>query len=303
MPIRFFERTSVTQTVAAFTHPNDQAGNGRQLSVIRLAAPDSAWASFPIGITSPIKALALDDGAAYALTSARLSRTNFASDGATRLFPIPPFHGNGFLTTVGGGVAAAFDDSGRILFLSPRETIETIDTAFNSFNCLGVLGDDLLCAVPNSTVIRMIPMVGRESHLFVGHCAPITTIAGLSDRTFASSGRDSTVRVWDIRFRFPVVSIAAKGVGVNSVSGNNELLVCGLANHTLAAFDLRKPNGKPILGIETQECEPINLAFNAVENLVAVFGVQRSETAMLFPGNAEAKGEGPGMFRVYANFI
>jgi WD40 repeat protein len=72
-------------------------------------------------------------------------------------------------------------------------------------------------------------------------------IARLSQGTFASSADDATVRVWDLRDRFPVMSVMSNGV---SIAGSEGVLVSALHNRTVNAFDLRNA-GRTLLAVST----------------------------------------------------
>jgi WD40 repeat protein len=299
--VRNFERAAVTDTCAAFAHLG-AIGSQREISFTRYHNPNSSWKTFPIGINTAVTSVAIGGDFTYVLTPGTIVRTDVGHGGATELFSVPNSP-HGILTAVPGGVAVAFNTLSRIVYLSSHGTIGGVNTPYPGFSALATFGDDFLCGVSGSTVIRLLSKDGDEGQLFVGHCGKVNEIAALGDRSFASGSLDATVRVWDLRYRFPVVSIATHGIAVKGVTGTAEFLICALENGTVNAFDLRKPMGKAVLGVETQECEPVNLSFSQTQNELAVFGLHKSEQAKAPSLIPELRLGNPGIFRVYTKFL
>jgi WD40 repeat protein len=128
-------------------------------------------------------------------------------------------------------------------------------------------------------------------------------LAKLGLSTFASSADDGTVRVWDLRDRFPVLSVTSNGVSIVNIAGSDDVLVSALHNKTVNVFDLRNA-GKPVLAVVTQDYEAANLQYNRAEDLLAMFGIvekESSKDSMMFVDN---EGESrQRIFRLYEGFV
>jgi hypothetical protein len=299
--IRNFEHSALTDNIAVFAHLG-AVGSLREISLTRYLSPNSSWRTYPVGVTQAIKSVAIDSNCAYLLTPDSICRTDIVEHGRTDIFSIQGYPGRGFLATVHGGVVAGFEGSGKMFTLSSSGAIEPFETPYRSLSCVASFGDFLLCGVSGSSVIRMMSPTAKESHVFVGHCGPVSGLTTLGERKFASSGRDATVRVWDVRYRFPVFSVATHGIPISGITGTSDFLICALENATLNVFDLRNPAGKAVMGVDTEDYGLFNLAFNQSDDALAAFGVQTTDSAT--PGGSSGAQEGnQGIFRVYPGFL
>jgi WD40 repeat protein len=166
------------------------------------------------------------------------------------------------------------------------------------------IDDRLICGVIASGAARLLAPDGREARAFVGHTAPLRRLARLSDQMFASTASDATVRVWDIRERFPVLSVATNGVEVVNIAGSSEYLVAALDSKGLNVFDLRNAAGRAVLGVATQEYEPASLYYNQNEDMLAMFGVPEGARAREATTVWEREEQGrQKIFRLYRRFV
>jgi hypothetical protein len=294
--VREFDRAAVIDSVAAFVHLG-AVGAQRELSFIRYQMVAANWVTLPLGFATPVKAIALSADYAYLLADATLSRVDLARLARPDLFPIAQVSRDGFLTTIDGGVAAAFSDASELIWISQFGAIQRLQSPYPAFTCLGSVGHDLLCGIAGSTAVRMMSPAGLECGIFLGHCAPVTHLCSLSERMFASAAKDASVRVWDLRYRFPVISVTTHGIQTAAITGTSDFLICALENNSVATFDLRRPMGKAILGVETPGYEPVSLTFNQKEDNLAVFGMQPPNEGQMSAGGSS------GLFRVYTRFI
>lgn len=155
---------------------------------------------------------------------------------------------------------------------------------------------------------------------------------------FASRADDNTIRVWDVRERIPLFQITtsltmtsnSNSSSMNSqsssvanatslgksgsnqqmsycsflnVDGNDQYLMFGLP-HQIGVIDIRKDFAKPLLGVTTDDYDPISLCYNQETNNVAIFGEVEniaSRDSMLFVGNDGQSRK--RIFRTYNSFI
>jgi WD40 repeat protein len=248
--------------------------------------------------------MAIDANWAYLLTNDRIYKTSFLCDGKADHVPIPAAASDRFIHTFRDGVVAGFNSSPQLLFLSGSLVVKAVSTPYRGIMCMAPMSDRLICGVFGSAVIRMVAPDGHEGQVFVGHCAPVLKIIRLSDSLFASSADDSSIRVWDTRDRFPIVSITSNGVSIVNIAGSRDYLVSALHNKTMSVFDLRMVSGKPVLAVATQDYEPANLFYNQDEDALAMFGIVEKEAAkdsMMFVDNDGQSRQ--RIFRVYDSFL
>jgi WD40 repeat protein len=225
-------------------------------------------------------------------------------EGVCENVAIPPTASGRIVVTYGDGVITGFHSSPQLLYIRSSLAVHAITTPYQGVMCLAPSDEQLICGVLGSGVVRLIGMDGREVRAFVGHVAPVMQVTKLSENVFASSGDDATVRVWDIRDRAPVVSVATRGVPIVSVSGSTDYLVSALQSRVINVFDLRNASGRPVLAVTTDDYEPAYLQYNQREDLVAMFGVIGKEAgrdSLMFLDNDGQNRQ--RIFRMYSGFL
>jgi WD40 repeat protein len=298
-----FECSTLTPSLAAMAYV-PVGGSQRTLAVTRYADRPSTWVAHALPIRNVVESMAADAHFAYLLTADRIFLVPLTRDGRAESAVIPPSPSGRIVAPFMEGAIAAFDGSSQLVYVTAALTVKPIATQYRGVVSIAPIDGRLICGVSGSTVVRLLAPDGREARGFIGHVAPVTRVARLSDQLFASSGEDATVRVWDLRERFPVVSVITNGVAVLNVAGSSDYLVAGMRNREINVFDLRNTAGKPVLGVTTQEYDPINLHYNQNEDLLAMFGAVEKEgtrNSMMF-----VDGEGQSrqrIFRIYREFV
>jgi hypothetical protein len=301
--LAYFEGTALTGSLAAVTYV-PFGGTQRTLSVVQYNEEDATWMTQALPVRTPVESMAIDSQFAYMLTGDRLYRAPIARDGACESAQIPPSASGKMTVAFADGAVAGFRSSSQLLYLTPSLEVRPISTTYRGVMCLAPIEDHLLCGVLASGVVRLITTDGCEIRGFVGHAAPVLQVAKLSEQTFASSADDATVRVWDVRDRSPIVSVATGGTTAVNVTGSTDYLISALRNRAVHVFDLRNAGGKPVLAITTQDYEATNLQYNEHNDTMALFGVFEKEAArdsMLFIDNEGQNRQ--RIFRIYRGFV
>jgi WD40 repeat protein len=191
-------------------------------------------------------------------------------------------------------------ESGEVLYITAAMTVRAIETAHAGVECVAPLENRLLYGAASSPIVRMIAADGREVRSFVGHTAPVKMLARLNDSLFASGADDGTIRVWDVRERFPVVSVTTDAIGTACLAGSSEYLVAGMRNRVVDVLDLRGAIGRPVLEVATQDYEAVHLQYNQSNDVLAMFGVGERADGKVFESGDPFSSR---VFRVYAGFV
>jgi hypothetical protein len=285
--LAYFESAALTPSLAAMTYLQF-GGSQRTLSFCRYTDRATPWVTHALPIRAPVESMAVDARFAYMLTADRLFRAPLSRDGGCESAPIPPTASGRIAVAFADGAVAAFHSSPQLLYVAQSLAVRPIPTQYRGVMCLAPIEDRLVCGVLGSGVVRLISNEGREIRAFVGHAAPVMRVARLSDHMFASSGDDATVRVWDVRDRAPVVSVATGGTVVANLAGSSEYLISALHTKAINVFDLRNAAGRPVLAIGTQDYEAAALQYNQHEDILAMFGIVEKEAtrdSMMFVDN------------------
>jgi hypothetical protein len=300
----YFESATLTRSVAALAFL-PFGGIQRSLSVNRYGGgrQRGAWSAHAVPVHAPVESMVAASNCVYLLTNDHLFRAPLERDGKTESAAIPATAGGRFVTTFADGAVAGFHSSPQLLYVAPQFALRTIPTQYRGVMCLEAMQELLLCGVIGSSVIRLVSAQGHECRCFVGHCAPVMKVVRLGLSTFASSADDGTVRVWDLRDRFPVLSVTSRGVSIVNIAGSEEVLVSALHDKTVNVFDLRNA-GKPMLAVMTQDYEAVNLQYNRADDVLAMFGVvekEASRDSMMFVDNEGQSRQ--RIFRLYEGFV
>jgi hypothetical protein len=278
--------------------------NQRTLAVTRYADRPTAWVSHPLPIRSVVEAMAADAHFAYLLTADRVFLVPLTRDGHPESAHIPPSPSGRVIAPFMEGAVAAFHASAQLVYVTAALAVRPIATPYRGIVTIAPIDGRLVCGVLGSAVVRLLAADGREARGFVGHAAPVARVARLSDQMFASSADDATVRVWDLRERFPVVSVATNGASVVNLAGSGDYLIAAFHDRGINVFDLRNTAGRPVLGVATQDYDPVSLHYNQSEDMLAMFGVVQKESnrdSMMF---VDADGQSrQRIFRVYREFV
>jgi WD40 repeat protein len=300
-PLAAFETATLTPSIAAMT--TLQSGQ-RTLSVSRYAESPSSWISHPLPVRTAVDSMAVDSHFAYLLTADRVFLVPLTRDGRPESAAIPATASGRVVAAFMEGAVAGFHASPKLLYVTAALAVRPIATPYRGVTAIAPIEDRLLCGVIGSGAPRLLAPDGREARAFVGHTAPVLRLARLSDQTFASTANDATVRVWDVRERFPVLSVGTNGVTAVTIAGSSEYLVAALQNKVVNVFDLRNAAGRAVLGVSTQDYAPVSLHYNQHEDMLAMFGGVENGTgrdALIF-GDRESQTR-QRIFRVYRGFV
>jgi hypothetical protein len=301
----YFETAALNPTVAALVYV-PFGGTHRSLSVNRYAGATrqkDPWTTHQLPVHGPVESMAIGQNMVFMLTNERIFKTSLDRDAKTDSAPLPPTASGRFVTPFMDGAVAGFHSSPQLLYTGPQFAMRTIPTPFRGIMCVAPMQELLVCGVLGSGVIRLLTVHGHECRSFVGHCAPVMRVTRLGPNTFASSGDDATVRVWDVRDRFPVVSVTSNGVSVVNIAGSEEVIISALHNKTVNVFDLRNA-GRPLLAVPTQDYEAANLHYSQQADTLAMFGIvekEASKDSMMFVDNDGQSRQ--RIFRVYEQFL
>lgn len=303
MKLIYFESTAMTDQLAAFTFTSLQSSNQHTLSVCRYREKKSPWISYPVNVDSTIEAMTLNNDDAWMITNNHICYLTLSKEGKPSRVAIPVTPGNRYISKWNIGASIAFSSSPKISVINKSMHLQTIDTPYKGFTCFTSIEDNFFCGINKSMSLRMINSNGKEVRSYLGHCAPIIGIQDLGNNRIATRSDDLTVRLWDIRDKNPILSITSPSTCVN-LSGTQDYLIIAYHNKNLGVFDIRKPNGKVILGVSTQDYEPASMVYNQSDDILAMFGVVEKDLtkdSMVFVENDGHSRQ--RIFRVYQKFI
>lgn len=295
-----FESLAMSDDVAAFA--TVQIGNNRVISLHKLNEPTMQWQSITVNIKTGIESMCLDNDSTWLYSNHLLYQLPFNSP-IHNPVNIPISIGGGNVSCFGNGVVACYSQSSQLHFVNKLDEICSFNTSYKGFTCACEINDHLACGIAGSGTFRNLNSQCVEERTFVGHCGQVLGIEKLSENLLVSRSEDSTVRVWDIRKEVPVTQISPNHVSVLSLSGDERFLVCGFHHKTIGVFDLRKPE-KSILGVQTQDYEPVLLKYNSSDDFLSMFGVidkDSNKDSMLFMDNNGLSRQ--RVFRKYNNFV
>jgi hypothetical protein len=295
--LAFFESSTLTPSAAVLSYA-PIGGRPRTLAVCRYAEQPLAWSAHPLPVRSTIEAMAADAHFGYLLTANRVFLVPLTREGSPESAAIPPTPSSRVVAPFMEGAVVGFHASTELLYVTAALAVRPIATPYRGVVTIAPIDGRLVCGVVGSAVVRLLAADGREARGFVGHAAPVTRIVRLSDQMFASTADDATVRVWDIRERFPVISVAVGAGSVVNLAGSSDYLVTAVRERAINVFDLRNTAGRAVLGVTTQEYEAVGLHYNQHEDMLAMFGVVNRHDAM-----AVAEAETQRIFRIYKGFV
>jgi WD40 repeat protein len=301
--LHYFESTALTEKMAAFIYLPVGLPH-RTLSVKWYPERKEFWTSYKVTIPTHVEAMAVDDHWAWMLTSERVFRTPLASAGATESVDIPVVANGRFLSVCRSGAVCGFAWSSELVFLSSSLSVTVVKTPYRGLTSITPIEDKFMCSVFGSGTVRMMTADGKEARTYIGHCAPVMGLVKLNESSIASRADDCSVRVWDVRERFPVLSICSSGPSIVNLAGSANFVIAALRDKTVSVFDIRKPCGKAVLGVVTQDYEPANLFYSQKDDTLAMFGVvdkEMSRESIMFMDN-EAQSR-QRIFRVYGSFL
>ncbi|KAH0788326.1 hypothetical protein GPJ56_007800 [Histomonas meleagridis] len=301
--VMHFENTALNNEFAAIIMvPFGSTQKG--LSVNKYHEKNSQWLLYNIELKNKVESMALGSLSAWLLTSNSVANVPFSKTMDTKMAPMPETPGVRCITSFNNGSVVHFSNSSDLIFLD-NEMHQTITpTKYKGITAIAPTNDKLMCCITGSCALRMISATGDEIRTFAGHCAPVTGVVHMGNEVFASFSSDSTVRIWDSRQFLPVTTISAPDSSVCCLSGTPEYVICGFHNKKIGVVDLRKPSGKAILGVNTQDYEPINMCYDQNYDTLAMFGITQRGTnddSMRFFDIDGSKSQ--RVFRTYQSFI
>jgi WD40 repeat protein len=294
-----FESVALTPSVVAITTFQHRTSM-RTLSVCRYAE-SSPWTTTTLPIPATVEAMAVDPQFAYLLTAQRLYRTDLFGNGESEIATIGVKSKGGSLEPFMGGVVAASRFAPLMISVSASLEVRRIMTSYTGVTCMAAIDDRLFLGVADSGVTRLIAPDGTEIRTFIGHTASVARVLRIGTEVLASAGRDAVVRVWDVRDRFPVISIGVNGVPIASIAGSEEHLIVGLHNKAVNVFDLRNAPGRAVLGVGTPDFDPVSLCYSQCNDSLAMFG---AESGGYRDAAVDRNPEGrKKIFRMYRGFL
>lgn len=301
--LMFFESTALTKDMAAFTYTPIDAPQ-KTISVNRYRERMQAWTAFAVDMQSHVESMALSENYAWLLTNENIYRTALVQNGVTQYAVLPVTPSARFVTPFKDGVVLGFMTSPDVIVVSSAMALSQVRTPYRGVTCIAPCGDNLICGVQGSSVVRMLTVDGVEAHSYIGHSAPVMGVVSLSDVTFATYADDFTVRVWDVRDRCPMICISTNNSSIVNLAGTRDHLVVACHNKTMGVFDIRRQSGRPVLCVNTQEYEPASMFYNGEEDKLAMFGVvdkEPTKDSMVFVDNDGQSRQ--RIFRVYDDFL
>lgn len=274
----------------------------KSLSIYSYHEKNSTWKLYNIDVQNRIESMSLGSNNAWLLSSNNVLNIPFSQTLKTQIANIPSISGNRSITSFNSGCVINFSSSSNIHFLNETMNETIIPTQYPGISSLTATHSSLMCAITGSCSLRLINTLGQEIRTFVGHCAPINGVTHLGNEIFASFSDDFTVRVWDSRQYLPVTTITAFDSSVSCLSGTPEYVICGFHNKKIGVIDLKKPLGKAILGLNTQDYEPLNMYYDQSYDSLAMFGATslgNSGDSYKFIDTDRSQ----RVFRTYQNFI
>ena len=274
--IMYFETAAIGDEYAAITSA-PFSGTKKTLSYMRYREQNPQWTTISLEVQSPVDSMCISGGTAWVMSSSVVckvpidARESYLS---TKL----PIVGTGGITPYDNGAIATFPASPSIFLFNQRAEYHRLKVPCDGVMCATGINSKIAYAPSQSGTIRLISNTGAEERAFVGHSGRVTAIERLSDSLFASRGEDDTVRVWDIRDRTPKSVVLLPRVSVMSLAGSQDFLICGFHNKKLGVVDLRQCNGKPFLGVHTQDYIAITMRFDQTRDSLAMVGVVEKDS-------------------------
>ncbi|OHT05917.1 hypothetical protein TRFO_26200 [Tritrichomonas foetus] len=324
--ISFFESTAVSPEIAAYVYVQFHDKSLRNISFCNYTRRNEQWNNVVFECNTRIEAMTIGSNYAWMLADGRVTRVSMTTNTNSNLnSSLNSTLNNTLNNTVNGssdsmsveippqsGAISAYKDGSAVVAynLSPTLclirndlSLASVKTSYKGISCLSALEEKLVCGVPLSGALRMIDENGEEIRAFVGHCAPVLGMTALNASTFASRADDSTVRIWDIRKRHPVLTVTTAKNSIINIAGTADFVVAAFHNK-VGVIDLRAGVLKPILGVTTDDYDAVSLNYNQREDSLAMFGIVEKEAnkdSMLFMGNDGQSRQ--RIFRTYHDFV
>ena len=251
----------------------DKSKKMLSLNILKHTDHSCSWKNIPLNIENQIKSMVMSDNSIWLLDEKKIYYSIYENYHFNDI-NLPQLNANGKLSLFKDGVAATFNDSPNIIYVSiPKDSgiLNTIQTKFQGINYALSMKDGLICGIPNTTALRFIDgLNGYEIRSFVGHCDSINGITSINENCFASSGNDSTVRIWDIRDRDPISSIIFQNNSISSMFASNENLFISFHTH-IGSIELKKGQFKPLIAIKTDDYVAASMHYKKETDILSIF--------------------------------
>ncbi|KAH0788092.1 hypothetical protein GPJ56_007923 [Histomonas meleagridis] len=228
-----------------------------------------------------------------------VTHISFSNSSKQTTISLASSKGDSNLSIFGNGVISSFVNDPTLYCIDESLQQSKIQTSYPGITSLIEMDNKIICGVTQSCSPRMITTFGQEECSFIGHCGEVIKLITISSNTFASLGLDQSIRIWDIRDKNPITTILTPDFSVLSISGNSEYIFCGRQDQKIGVVDIRKPPGKVVLGIATDDYEPTVHRYDDQTNRFYMFGRPSQERSMLTPDVQAAS----RVFRVYQNIL
>lgn len=273
--IENFIDATISKDLAAYASSNSQQ---TKIFYSAYKSNDFEWKSFDFfAHPSKIEKLRISNNTVWVLSSSgdqrNLTSISLSNNSKQTVTMLCTSQGSSSLSLFNDGVIVGFSDNSKIFFVNQITQVQ-IQTEYYGITCLSIVGNKIVCGVSKSCSPRLIEVDGKEERAFIGHCDQVTDIIRLTDTSFASLGKDQSIRIWDINDSSPLTTIIMSDmISIISLSSSSKYLFCGCGNQKIGVIDFQKsPGGKVVLGISTDDFEPtIHYYDEQIDNLY-IFG-------------------------------
>ncbi|HEX6719582.1 MAG TPA: caspase family protein [Pyrinomonadaceae bacterium] len=206
-----------------------------------------------------------------------------AGDSAIRLWQVatgtelPRLIGHaGYATTIAfspdSRLLASGGTSGEIKIwdVSSNQLAFNLPSQAQSINRVAFSPDSkFLAAAGMDQRVQIWDLDTKQSRVLTGHTDEITSLVFLAGGKLVSGGRDTTIRLWDVKTGETIASLDNIGAEVNAlaVSADSSILAAANADNTIRLWQL--PNPAPIKTLTGHTAEVWTVAFSPDNKLLA----------------------------------
>ncbi|OHS92928.1 hypothetical protein TRFO_40717 [Tritrichomonas foetus] len=134
------------------------------------------------------------------------------------------------------------------------------------------IGENIICSMKNNCVFSLNNLMGNPVRHFFGHTKEPNHLKFLSDNLVMSSAKDYFVKLWDLKVSDPIMTVRSPRKACRCLTGTENALIACYEDATVNVFDIRAASlGKPLLGFDLENANPISVNYDAGENALNLF--------------------------------